>query len=321
MRGKPQVFRPWSRFLTALAAAILVAALVSTTGSSTAAAGLHRWGHPVPVAAATGLDRAGAPAWVAVDQAPDAGFGVASIKTWSASTVDFNLDGAEDVLIGYHLHGAKLWMNLGDGHYQRVASSGWPTRFVGQRVTDRHNCDWADVDLNGLPDAYCAAGRTLANRVKRGMENELWLQTAPGAFHEVGAKWHVTDICGRGRAVAFLDANGDRYPDLFLGNETPRRVRDTCDRSPTLPNEESKLFINDHGAGFRYAPKVWHHGAGPGSRCAEVLDFNHERKGRPLRLPRQRIVASPVRPPSRARIRRRDHGEPPAVPDQRRHPR
>lgn len=93
-------------------------------------------------------------------------------------------------------------------------------------------------------------------------------------FSKVETKWNAGDPCGRGRAVAFLDANGDRYPDLFVGNETPRKVDDRCDRSTSLPNEASKLFINRRGHGFRYAPKFGHFGAGPGSRCAEVLDFN-----------------------------------------------
>jgi hypothetical protein len=212
--------------------------------------------------------------WIAVDRADYVGLGIASAKSWSASTVDFNHDAAQDVLIGYHLHGAKLYMNLGDGSYQRVASSAWRPRTGGGRVVDRHNCAWADVDRNGLSDVYCSAGRTFQNHVKWDQENELWLQRQAGVFDEVGALWNVTDICGRGRSVAFLDANGDQYPDLFLGNEDPRRVSDPCDSSPELPNEESKLFVNVHGVRFHYARKMWRYGAEPGSRCAEVLDFN-----------------------------------------------
>lgn len=214
--------------------------------------------------------------WVAVDRAGYVGFGATSIKSWSASEVDFNLDGAQDVLIGYHLLGAKLWMNLGAGRYRRVAATAWPARPRGERIVDRHNCDWADVDRNGLPDAYCSAGRTLQNHVKWGKENELWLQETPGAFREVGAAWNVTDICGRGRSVSFLDVNGDRYPDLFLGNEAPRAVADPCDSSPKLPNEASKLYLNMHGVRFQYARKLWHYGPEAGSRCAEALDFNHD---------------------------------------------
>ena len=82
--------------------------------------------------------------------------------------------------------------------------------------------------------------------------------------------------CGRGRFVAFINANNDAWPDLFLGNETPRSApSDPCDNPANgLPNEESKLFLNQGGTGLTYAPSFFRFGAGPGQRCAEVLDYN-----------------------------------------------
>ena len=76
--------------------------------------------------------------------------------------------------------------------------------------------------------------------------------------------------------VAFLYANNDQRPDLFLGNETPRsNPSDPCDNPANgLPNEESKLFLNQAGTGLTYAPSFFRFGAGPGQRCAEVLDYN-----------------------------------------------
>jgi hypothetical protein len=91
----------------------------------------------------------------------------------------------------------------------------------------------------------------------------------------VGTKWGLGDPCGRGRHVAFLYANSDAYPDLFVGNEVPRDVPDRCDDPASgLPNEESKLFINMKGTGFHYAPRFFRFGSGPGQRCAEVLDYD-----------------------------------------------
>jgi hypothetical protein len=84
----------------------------------------------------------------------------------------------------------------------------------------------------------------------------------------------VGDPCGRGREVRFLRANRDRYPDLFVGNDEPRRVADVCNHSARLPSEESKLFLNVGGHGFRRAPRFWNYGGAQGARCAEVLDFN-----------------------------------------------
>lgn len=213
---------------------------------------------------------------VAVDRAREAGL-ARFTKSWSASVVDSNHDGSQDVWIGYHGTGAKLWQNKGNGRYDRVARNAWPADNAAGRTIDRHDCEWADVDRDGRMDAYCSTGRFLNNVVKRDRDNELWLQKRRGHFREVGTSWGVGDVCGRGRHIAFLDANGDRWPDLFLGNETPRRVRDECNRRPTSPyNEQSKLFLNTHGTGFRKAPGFWNHGAGPGTQCAEVLDFNDD---------------------------------------------
>lgn len=212
---------------------------------------------------------------VAVDFAASAGIRAPSTRTWAATPGDYNRDGAQDVLINYHGWGSKLWKNLGNGRYHRVASYAWPTENPRGEDLDRHNCDWADVDRNGRPDLYCSAGRRETNIVKRGRDNELWLQSRNGHFRDFGTAWHAGDICGRGRNVAFLHANGDRFPDLFVGNHTPRNVPDPCN-SPRLPNESSKIFINMHGNRFRYAPRYFSYGPGPGSRCAEVMDFNKD---------------------------------------------
>jgi hypothetical protein len=238
---------------------------------------------------------------VAVDVAASAGLRDAHTRTWSATPGDFNGDGAQDVLINYHgladgkrIVGAKLWRNRGSGGYRRVAPYLFPSETPRGGFIDRHNCDWADVDRNGRTDVYCSAGRTEQNIVKHRRDNELWLQDRRGRFREVGTAWGVGDPCGRGRVVTFLHANRDRYPDLFVGNDEPRRVPDVCNHSARLPSERSKLFLNVGGHGFRRAPRFWNsRRAGQGARCAEVLDFNGDgwqdlftcgHKGRPPRL-------------------------------------
>jgi len=76
--------------------------------------------------------------------------------------------------------------------------------------------------------------------------------------------------------VAFLRAIRDRYPDLFVGNETPRPRPDVCTWSRQRPNEQSKLFVNVDGQRLRRAPKLWNYGGAQGTPCAEVLDFNND---------------------------------------------
>jgi FG-GAP-like repeat len=210
----------------------------------------------------------------AVDRAPQAGIFEYQV-TWAATPVDYDSDGDQDVWIGYHQRSGKLWSNDGDGTYTRVALAAWPRTNSDGKIPDRHDCAFADVDQDGRPDAYCSAGRNQNNVVKYGMDNELWRQLSGGVFTETGTSWGLGDLCGRGRRVTFLNANGDQFPDLFVGNESPRDVDDDpCNDSTSgLPNEESKLFLNNGGMGFAYV-RNGISGAGPGQRCAVVLDVN-----------------------------------------------
>jgi hypothetical protein len=219
---------------------------------------------------------AGAASWVAVDTVAASGL-ASSLETWDATVVDYDGDGDQDVWVGYHDQGGRLFRNNGAGVYTRVAVTAWPRVNAEGMIPDRHLCAWADIDRNGLVDAYCSAGRGGQNLVKTGKDNELWLQTAVGQFSEVGTAWGIGDACGRSHYVAFLNANGDSYPDLFVGNASPRAVTgDPCDNPANgLPNEQSKLFLNQAGAGFRAVGNWGITGYG-GTRCAEVLDINRD---------------------------------------------
>lgn len=192
-------------------------------------------------------------------------------KSWSAAEIDADADGDLDLWVGDHQKGGRLWSSNGDGTYTRVAPDAWPAG-TPQTATDRHDCAWADVDGNGLPDAYCSAGRNKGNFVKpASRDNELWLQQSAGSFVEVGTAWGVGDPCGRGRHVAFLDVNADGWPDLFVGNETGRTVVDPCDDPAAgYPSEDGKLFLNDHGTGFVLAQDFGVDD--PGQRCAVTFD-------------------------------------------------
>ena len=212
----------------------------------------------------------------AVDRAARTGLQASATETYGAVQVDYNQDGRQDVWVGYHGRGAKLWKNRGDGTYTRVARTAWPAQTARGGTIDRHDCAWADVDRNGLVDAYCSTGRMWSNIVKGVRGNELWLQRRPGRFREVGERWDLRDVCGRGRQVVFFDANGDRFPDMFLGNDVARDdPDDPCDvAANNLPNERSKVFINQRGQGFRYVRGGWALPAGVGTRCAHRVDFD-----------------------------------------------
>jgi len=220
---------------------------------------------------------ASAATWQAVDTI--AGTGLAStLETFGAVPVDYNGDGREDVLFGHHDQGARLFRNEGNGTYTRVAAAAWPKLDpVSGLNPDRHECAWADVDGDGRPDAYCGAGRTGNNVVKTGMDNELWLQRNPGVFTDVGTQWGLGDVCGRTWAVTFINANGDRWPDLYVGNIRPRAVpNDPCANPANgFPDRFAKLYLNTGGTGFRYVPNAGLAQYG-GQAGAEVTDFNHD---------------------------------------------
>jgi hypothetical protein len=76
----------------------------------------------------------------------------------------------------------------------------------------------------------------------------------------------VTDPYRRGRQVTFFNANGDRYPDLFVGNGYPRQ-----DGIPS-PN---RVFVNVGGTAFR---EVVVAGVTTeiGARCASAADLDRD---------------------------------------------
>jgi FG-GAP-like repeat len=195
---------------------------------------------------------------------------------WDVAVDDFDNDGAPDVLLGRHRVPAQLYANDG-AHFVEAAQGTFPQ-------SDRHDCAWGDVDQDGLDDIYCSTGAHHGTGVG---PNELWIQGPPGTFTERAEEFGVTDIYGRGRRVAFIDANHDPYPDLFVGNEAPRKDKR---RSP------NRLFINVDGMHFRQLPS-----SGLtvqlGARCAQAVDYNGDgwedllicgQRGRGLTLYRNR---------------------------------
>ena len=167
--------------------------------------------------------------------------GISSVSdSWSSTPADYDGDEDIDVLIGYHAQGATLWRNNG-GTFEKASPSAWPPR------PDRHNCAWGDVNQDGRLDVYCTVGRLKNNYVKVAPrpDNELWIQQEDGSFVDVGTDWGLGDPFGRGRATTFVDANGDAFPDLYIGNALPR------DTDPDGGvGGENKLFLNAGGEGF-----------------------------------------------------------------------
>lgn len=206
--------------------------------------------------------------------------------------MDYDNDGKMDFSISLHMKNAgQLRRNTGNGTFDRVAFSVDPARTIMPRpnehggVVDRHACAWADFDRNGLPDAYCTAGRYASNRYKtEAINNELWRQTAVGTFTDTATASGVGEPCSRGRHPAALDVNNDGWPDLFVGVQLERPDgSDICNREPDYPyNERSKVFVNlglnSAGAwrGFRYGTEWDVSQANAGVRLAIPWDYNRD---------------------------------------------
>jgi hypothetical protein len=171
----------------------------------------------------------------AVDKAEEAGL-YEFTRTYGAIVTDFNNDGLTDIFFGRHGSAPRLYLNDVNGHFTESNQGAWNQR-------DRHGCDAADVDQDGLKDIFCSVGALHGAGTKL---NELYIQEPNNTFIDQGAPYGVSEPFGRGRSATFVHANNDAYPDLFVANETDRGD------GMSSPN---RLFVNQGGSTYRYGPR------------------------------------------------------------------
>ena len=184
-----------------------------------------------------------------VDTAVEAGVYQVS-ESFNNDVVDVNNDSYNDIWLAGHDRGGVLLLNNQDGTFTRppASVSAWPKQT--SKYVDRHGCDWADVNADGLMDAYCSVGRTLENWVKGSdYDNELWFQQDDGSFIDRGTQRGVGDPYGRGKDSIIFDANGDNRLDIYSMNSQPR------DGDPDAALTVNKLFIQRAHGHFREAPR------------------------------------------------------------------
>lgn len=185
--------------------------------------------------------------------------GIGEIRhTWGAAVGDPNGDGRQDVVIVPHYEGAaRLYRNVG-GRFVRVPYYRFPAE-----KKDRHDCAFGDVNDDGRPDLYCTVG---GGKGRQRHPNELWIQRRDGSFVDRAKRWGVEVVNGKGRDVAFLDANGDGHLDLFVANGYPRRDRF---------KSENELYLNVRGKRLRRAPEFGLNGELGGSRV-QAADYDRD---------------------------------------------
>jgi len=159
------------------------------------------------------------------------------------------------VLISRHKDPARLYMN-DQGFFSEVNQG----QFSGK---DRHDCEWADVNQDGLEDFFCSVGGLRGIGIKG---NDMEIQLPGQSFVEKTGNFGLLDPYGRGRNIAFIDVNHDEYPDLFVGN--------VATRVDGMPGP-SRLLINVNGSSFRDAPK-YHLDQQLGGSCAQAADFDND---------------------------------------------
>ena len=175
----------------------------------------------------------------AVDKAAEAGI-QETTRTYGAVVEDFDGDRLPDIFLGRHGSPPRLYHNDGDGTFTKADNSG---KSFGRGRIDRHGCDAADVNQDGLEDIFCAVGALHGVGAK---QNGLFIQRPDRTFVDRAAGYGVLEPFSRGRSSTFLDANGDAYPDLVMENQS--------DRPDGMPSP-TRLFVNQEGRAFRPAPE------------------------------------------------------------------
>jgi hypothetical protein len=157
-------------------------------------------------------------------------------QTYGAIIADFNNDTKPDIFLGRHGAQPRFYENAGNGQFQQTNQGTFAQ-------ADRHGCDAADVNGDGLKDIFCTEGALQGTSAKR---NELYVQRPDHTFAEQAGQYGVLDPFGRGRSAKFIEANGDGRPDLFVANNPTR--------GDGLPSP-NRFFTNQLGGAYRYAPE------------------------------------------------------------------
>jgi hypothetical protein len=191
------------------------------------------------------------------DRAAAAGIGGPPDWTFSTAVTDFNSDGWADLFVAHHWHPAQLWLNNHDGTFSAADVSYF------KNIADRHDCQAADFNADGLEDLFCSVGADRGTAIK---SNVLYIQQPDHTFVEQGYQWFVPDPTGRGRYSAVLDANNDGRPDIFSGAESLRP-----DGLPSI----DRLYLNT-GHGSMLDSPAMGLDLNLGSLCAHTADYNSD---------------------------------------------
>jgi hypothetical protein len=157
----------------------------------------------------------------------------------AAATADFDNDGYPDIFVA-GVNRNLLYRNLGNGHFADVTAKagisgvdselgklwsisagwfdydndGWLDLFISNYVI----WDPATEPLCGPPENrfYCHP------KAYTGLPNQLFHNNRDGTFTDASRSSGVAAHVGKGMGVAFADFDGDKYPDVYVANDSVR---------------------------------------------------------------------------------------------------
>ncbi len=220
---------------------------------------------------------------------------------------DLDCDGFPEVYVA-NAGGNRLFRNNGDGTLTDIsiesglAGNDWST-----------SCAIMDFDLNGHPDLYVVNYLSLDDASAEICHEEGKLRSCrPGGFMAADDRlylndgdWSFTDVSstsgilqpdGRGLGIIAADFDGDRFPDIFVGNDAVPNFlflnRTDFTGSPSVVGESSDAEAHGipastgpDGRRVRFEESAVHRGiatdeAGRSQACMGIAcaDFNHDQQ-------------------------------------------
>lgn len=180
------------------------------------------------------------------DETLKAGLTSAKGKGLGVLCADCNGDGWPDILVANDMMANFLWINQRNGTFKEEALVRG-LAFTGSGASAANmGIAWADVDGNGLPDAF------ITHIVDE--THTLWLQGPPGRFRDntvnagLTAGWRST-----GFGTAFVDFDRDGWPDLAFVNGGVLRNRDAVEGGSFWGRyaQRNQLYANGGAGQFR----------------------------------------------------------------------
>ena len=185
---------------------------------------------------------------------------------------DYDNDGLPDLLITAYGHNA-LYHNDGGGHFHDVsAASG-----IGAPEGFWTGAAWGDYDRDGYLDLYVTGYVKYSKEPIASapgiieVENPasinpssfpparslLFHNNRNGTFTERAAAAHVDNLQGRGLSAAWVDVDGDGWPDLYVGNDVSDNVLYRNRHDGTFEDISHASHVADYRSSMGIAVGDW----------------------------------------------------------------